>query len=60
MVIKIVIMIMIKMVILIMMMMVSVMMMTMILAPGETKDLEIEKKGVEIQALTSTLETAKV
>ena len=44
----------------IMMMIVSVMMMIMILATGETKDLEIEKKGVEIQALTSTLETAKV
>ena len=27
---------------------------------GETKDQEIEKKGGEIQALTSTLETAKV
>ena len=42
-----------------------VMMMMMILTKnlfitGETKDLEIEKKGGEIQALTSTLETAKV
>ena len=36
------------------------MILTKILVTGETKDLEIEKKGGEIQALTSTLETAKV
>ena len=43
-----------------MMMMMRMMIILKILVTGETKDLEIEKKGGEIQALTSTLETAKV
>ena len=45
---------------LLMMMMMRMMIILKILVTGETKDLEIEKKGGEIQALTSTLETAKV
>ena len=42
------------------MMMMMMMILTKNWVTGETKDLEIEKKGGEIQALTSTLETAKV